>query len=187
MLRRWQRFPETAPKLIPPRPKRLRDIDHLVIAPSAGFTSAEDYYIKTQPGPKLASIRQPLTIIFSKDDPVVPFAPLFDYPHSSSIETIVTNHGGHLGFLGQPGFDADIRWIDWRIIEWLEDPSGVVEAFQRRSNNSSPKSPTFPQPDPTKTVLFKGHDLQEPHNRIGILAVKPIKLRHGIFSRSTLV
>ncbi|QEG33123.1 YheT family hydrolase [Bythopirellula goksoeyrii] len=123
VLRRWKEFPDTAPKTIPSRPKRLRDIDDMVIAPTGGFDSAEQYYTKTQPGPKLEAIRQPVTILFSKDDPVVPFAPLFDYPHSSSVETIVTSHGGHLGFLGQPGLDADIRWIDWRILEWLEDPS----------------------------------------------------------------
>ncbi len=133
VLRRWQEFPETAPNVIPQRPKRLRDIDHLVVAPSGGFASAEDYYTKTQPGPKLEAIRQPVTILFSKDDPVVPFAPLFDYPHSSSVETIVTSHGGHLGFLGQPGLDADIRWIDWRILEWLEHaPCSVSPKKQRQ-------------------------------------------------------
>lgn len=119
---RWQKFPEVAPPAIPRRPQKLRDIDHLVIAPSGGYSSAEHYYSETQPGPKLAAIRQPVTIVFSKDDPIVPFGPLFDFPHSDSVETIVTSHGGHLGFLGLSGIDKDFRWLDWRILEWLEYP-----------------------------------------------------------------
>jgi predicted alpha/beta-fold hydrolase len=44
---------------------------------------------------------------------------LFNYPHSDSIETVITTHGGHLGFLGTTGVDPDFRWLDWRIIDWL--------------------------------------------------------------------
>lgn len=119
VIKRWQQFPDLAPPAIPRRPRKLREIDELVIAPSGGFDSAEHYYRTTQPGPKLASIRQSVTIVFSKDDPVVPCGPLFDYPHSDSIETIITTHGGHLGFLGSTRIDPDFRWLDWRIIEWL--------------------------------------------------------------------
>lgn len=122
VVKRWQKFPETGPTTVPRRPRRLRDIDHMVIGPAAGYSSAEAYYAGTQPGPKLAAIRQPVTIVFSKDDPVVPCGPLFEFPHSESIETIITTHGGHLGFLGVRGIDADVRWLDWRIIEWLDHP-----------------------------------------------------------------
>ena len=121
MLRRWQLYPELAPKSIPSRPKRLYDIDELVIAPSGGFASAEDYYQQTSPGPKLPSIKQPVTILFSEDDPVVPVEPLFDSLHSSSIETITTHQGGHLGFLAGRNDDPDFRWLDWRIIDWLAE------------------------------------------------------------------
>ena len=75
-----------APAVIPREPKRLRQVDEMVIAPSGGFTSADDYYQKTQPGPKLASIRQPVLISASEDDPVVPTAPLLEYPHGDSVE-----------------------------------------------------------------------------------------------------
>lgn len=128
VVNRWQTFPDISPQAIPKRPRKLRDIDEIVIAPSGGFTSAAHYYRETQPGPKLAAIRQPVTIVFSQDDPVVPCGPLFDYPHSESVETILTTHGGHLAFLGvrkfmgANGIDQDFRWLDWRILEWLEHP-----------------------------------------------------------------
>jgi predicted alpha/beta-fold hydrolase len=31
----------------------------------------------------------------------------------------ITRHGGHLGFIGASGTDADRRWIDWRIVDWV--------------------------------------------------------------------
>jgi predicted alpha/beta-fold hydrolase len=118
--KRWQRFPDMKPETPPPLPKKLGEINEWVIAPSGGFQNADDYYAKTQPGPKLASIRQPAMIIAAKDDPIVPTAPLLDYPVSESVETLVVPGGGHLGFLAARNGDPDIRWLDWRIIDWIE-------------------------------------------------------------------
>ena len=135
---RWERFPETAPAQLPSRkPKKLRDIDELVIAPSGGFTSAADYYAQTSPGPKLAAIKQPLTIVFAEDDPVVPVEPLFSAPQSSSTELITTRHGGHLGFLATKNDDPDFRWLDWRIIDWLA--LGRMAESERRRDEAHAK------------------------------------------------
>jgi predicted alpha/beta-fold hydrolase len=117
---RWRRFPDVAPAATPRKPARLRDFDELVIAPAGGFESADHYYRTTQPGPKLASIRQPATIIATKDDPIVPLAPLMDYPRSASVETVIVPFGGHLGFIAARNGDPDSRWLDWRIIDWIE-------------------------------------------------------------------
>ena len=162
ILRRWERFPEIAPDPILKRPKRLYDIDELIIAPSGGFASADDYYRKASPGPKLPSIKQEVTILFSEDDPVVPVEPLFDSLHSSSIETITTHHGGHLGFLAGRNDDPDFRWLDWRIIDWLaegrqtkqktEDGRRKDQAHANELGKSRPQthntSHYYPQPQP---------------------------------------
>ena len=117
---RWRRFPETAPAILPRQPKRLRQIDETVIAPSGGFTGADDYYQKTQPGPKLAAVSQPVLIIAAEDDPIVPTAPLFEYEHGAGVQIAVVPRGGHLGFIASANGDPDKRWLDWRIIEWIE-------------------------------------------------------------------
>lgn len=117
---RWKRFPDTAPEVIPSKPKRLRQVDEMVIAPSAGFASADEYYDATQPGPKLTNIRQPVLIIASEDDPIVPTAPLLNYPHGDGVQAVVVPRGGHLGFIARANGDPDKRWLDWRIIEWME-------------------------------------------------------------------
>jgi len=156
ILRRWERYPELAPQPIPAQPKRLVDIDNLVIAPAGGFTSAEDYHQQTSPGPKLPSIKQPVTILFSEDDPIVPVEPLFDSLHSPSIETIITHHGGHLGFLSSRHDDPDFRWLDWRILDWLQEGRSTgqkVEGgrWKSRAHICEPQSSrprAAPQPQP---------------------------------------
>jgi predicted alpha/beta-fold hydrolase len=117
---RWRRFPDIAPAVIPRQPRRLRQIDELVIAPSAGFSSAHDYYTNTQPGPKLHRVSQPVLIIAAEDDPIVPTAALFEYDHGGGVQTAVVPWGGHLGFIARANGDPDKRWLDWRIIEWIE-------------------------------------------------------------------
>lgn len=119
-VRRWQRFPELSPETIPPRPKKLTHIDEIVTAPLGGFDSVDSFYRAASPGPKLESIKQPMTIVASDDDPVVPIAPLHKHPKSSAVETIVTHSGGHLGFIARRSADPDTRWLDWRILEWLQ-------------------------------------------------------------------
>ncbi|MBX3432990.1 MAG: alpha/beta fold hydrolase [Pirellulales bacterium] len=134
ILDRWQRHPDLAPNPIPQRPKRLRCIDETVVAPAAGFASAEDYYAHTQVGPRLCEIEQPATIIASVDDPIVPTAPLLAYPRGDSVEVIVVPGGGHLGFIGatRGSGDPDSRWLDWRILDWIEDR----EPVDQRSTNA---------------------------------------------------
>ena len=117
---RWQRYPEIAPPSVPARPKRLRHIDEMVIAPSGGFSNADEYYRATQPGPKLTAIRQPTTIIAAVDDPIVPTGPLMEYPRSDAIEVFLAPRGGHLGFIAHKNGDPDYRWLDWRIVDWVE-------------------------------------------------------------------
>ena len=118
---RWHRFPELAPHRIPQRrPRRLRQIDQMVTAPLGGFKTVESYYREAAPGPKLASIQQPATILASANDPIVPSEPLNRYPRSGAVETVVTHSGGHLGFIARRTNDQDRRWLDWRILDWLQ-------------------------------------------------------------------
>lgn len=133
IVRRWQKFPDLAPNPIPRRPRRLRQIDELVIAPGGGFPDADAYYHATQPGPRLASIRHPVTILAAGDDPVVPTAPLTQYNHSDSIEAIIVPGGGHLGFVSAGKHDPDRRWLDWRIVEWANELKKGPTLFSEES------------------------------------------------------
>lgn len=121
IINRWHRFPDLAPNQIPRRrPRRLRQIDQLVTVPLGGYETVESYYRDAAPGPKLASIRQPATILAAANDPIVPSEPLNQYPCSTNVETVVTPSGGHLGFIARRTTDPDRRWLDWRILDWLQ-------------------------------------------------------------------
>ena len=67
----------------------------------------------------LDRIRVPVLLIHAKDDTFVPWQIV---EHAAvranpQIETLVTEHGGHLGFIarGNPRF-----WLDAAIMEWIE-------------------------------------------------------------------
>ena len=118
-LQRWQQFPDVRPDNVTQPARRLRELDDLVIAPSGGYESTEAYYLDASPGPKLRSIRQPVTIFTSEDDPVVPIGPLMAAHKSDWVETISVSRGGHLGFMAARNGDPDFRWLDWRILDWV--------------------------------------------------------------------
>jgi predicted alpha/beta-fold hydrolase len=100
-------------------PRRIHEFDHQITAPLAGFASADDYYTRTSPGPRLTEICLPTTILAAADDPVVPIRPLQQARRSDAVEVFITRHGGHLGFIGRRGVDPDRRWLDWRVVEWV--------------------------------------------------------------------
>ena len=131
-LGRWNLHPDIAPAEMPEPPRRLRELDEMLTAPDGGFRSADDYYVRCSPGPKLAAICQPVTLFSSEDDPIVPIGPLLGSPLSSSIELITTARGGHLGFLARRNGDPDFRWLDWRILDWLGQMNSQSDGERQR-------------------------------------------------------
>ena len=94
-------------------------IDDRITAPSFGFGHAENYYRTQSAKNFLEAIRVPTLLIQAKDDPLVPFrifeqAPLGENPR---IELRVTEHGGHLGFLGRRPHRL---WLDEALMQWIE-------------------------------------------------------------------
>ena len=102
------------------RPGRLYEFDDVYTAPISGFRDAEDYYRTCSSGQFVPAIRKPTLIIASADDPMIP-ARLFDnvvWP--SCVQFHMAVGGGHLGFIGRSGVDPDCRWMDWRVVEWIQ-------------------------------------------------------------------
>ena len=98
---------------------RLRSvmaIDDRITAPSFGFGTAANYYRTQSAIGFLERIRVPTLLIQSKDDPLVPHAIFGRLPVNPSIELLVTEHGGHLGFLGK---SPHRFWLDETIVEWV--------------------------------------------------------------------
>jgi len=100
-------------------PRRLYDFDELYTAPAAGFDSADDYYTHASAIRVIDRIRVHTMILASKDDPVVCSQPFMDLSLPTNVTLCLTQHGGHLGFIGRGGVDPDRRWMDWRLVDWL--------------------------------------------------------------------
>ncbi|MGB7758462.1 MAG: alpha/beta fold hydrolase [Bryobacteraceae bacterium] len=95
-------------------------IDDRITAPSFGLGTADNYYRTQSAIGYVDRIRVPTLLIQAKDDTFVPWR-ILEHPAvrgNPHIRTILTEHGGHLGFLarGQHRF-----WLDTAILDWIRE------------------------------------------------------------------
>lgn len=102
------------------RPIRcLLDFDDVYTAPASGFADAYEYYAQSSAQQFIPNITSPTLLLTAKDDPLVPVAPFLKLQTNKHVTLHISNHGGHLGYVGRRGDDPDRRWMDWRVVEWL--------------------------------------------------------------------
>lgn len=135
-----------------PLPRRLQHWDEQLTAPIWGFRNAQDYYQQCSAGPLLKNVRVPTKILWSEDDPMVPFDSIERFTVSNQIELMETKRGGHLGFLNQrKTADPDRYWMDWRILEWIleHDRAGEDQAL----SDQAPSQAVFADSQPSFLTL----------------------------------
>jgi uncharacterized protein len=118
--------------------RTVRQFDAVYTAPHFGYASAEDYYHRAAAMRVVDRIRVPALIITAKDDPFVPVEPFLDpqVTGNPNVRVIVTEHGGHCGFLGPSnGADDDGYWAENAIVEF------VSAAFRSASGRIPVPSP----------------------------------------------
>lgn len=118
--KRRRENPEAPDVPIQRRPATLWEFDDTVTAPLCGFAGATDYYTRTSSGPRLNAIETPTLIIAAADDPLIPIESVTSFARSPNVSLHVTPGGGHLGFISRTVSAPDRRWLDWRIIDWIE-------------------------------------------------------------------
>jgi uncharacterized protein len=114
--------PETLAITIPYRPRRIIEFDDLYTAQVWGFGTAAHYYERSSSAPHVAKIEVPTLILAARDDPMVPVGTLEKLAFASTVRLHIADHGGHMGYVGLRGSDPDRRWMDWRIVDWLNIP-----------------------------------------------------------------
>ena len=104
-----------------PRPRTLEGFDDWFTAPAIGYQSAREYYEAASATRVIPNIDIPTAIITAQDDPFVPFEMFTStrvvFP--DAVRLVMTDYGGHVGFVGKRGVDPDMRWLDWRIVEMV--------------------------------------------------------------------
>jgi len=120
-VKRHQPFVEEVRRLaLKPRPKTLLEFDDRFTAPLGGFVDAYDYYTRSSSAPLMHNIARRTLVITAADDPLIPVSIFDDLALSSSTTLVITERGGHLGYVGRSGVDPDHRWLDWRIVDWID-------------------------------------------------------------------
>jgi predicted alpha/beta-fold hydrolase len=102
--------------------KTFKDFDGLYTAPVSGFSSPEDYWEKASSKPYLPSIKKPVLLISSIDDPFLSEEcyPFKEARESNNFYLEVTKYGGHVGFMSEFSQNKN-SWLEKRIIKFLSD------------------------------------------------------------------
>jgi hypothetical protein len=106
--------------------RTLRDFDDRWTARLHGFDGVDDYYQRASALPVLDQIAVPTLVVHARDDHLVPCAALESatLPPGSPVQVVLTEGGGHCGFLGrgrpiEDGVrDSGWAWAEHRVVRF---------------------------------------------------------------------
>ncbi len=116
---RHRYFPEL-PEVQLPKELRALDYDSLYLAPFYGFQNVFDYYRQNRAIELIPSIGVDCHILFAEDDPIIDAHMLDSIELPTNIAIHRTKWGGHLGYLGRPGEEGGVRWLDTFLLKIIE-------------------------------------------------------------------
>lgn len=117
-----QQLHQAFPQLPYPNMKSVNtiyDFDDIYTAPRSGFKNALDYYSQCSSEQFIDKINLPTFILYSHDDPVVDNQAYLNLSPKKNIDLILTDRGGHVGWLGHTDQFGHYRWMDKVILRWL--------------------------------------------------------------------
>ena len=120
--RKAQRYPARYDLTCIDRIRTLRAFDDRYIAPMFGFAGVDDYYRRASAGAILASLQIPALIIHARDDSIVPIAAIEAWRGLAPKEVtfLLSDRGGHNGFIAAARREEDRYWAENRIVEWIQ-------------------------------------------------------------------
>jgi hypothetical protein len=114
-------YPDHVGKIDLPKQLSLNAFEEIFATHRAGFKNSEDYYRKCSSKYFIPEIKIPALIISSIDDPIIDGHALSQVEHSSNVDILLTEKGGHVGFLGFGTTYDEVRWSDQAVARWVED------------------------------------------------------------------
>jgi predicted alpha/beta-fold hydrolase len=96
------------------RCKSIKKLEEMLVVPAYGFKSLKEYYESDSCHNAINAVKTPLLCIANRNDPLV-HSRMVDIPleaakSNENIITVVTEHGGHLGWI--ESFDKDPWYAD---------------------------------------------------------------------------
>lgn len=103
------------------RARTFREFDDAATAPLHGFADADDYYRRASSIFDIGRITTPTLCISAADDPFLPAEALDRLIDAapSSVQIVVTKHGGHTGFVSGSVPWRSRYWAEERVVDWL--------------------------------------------------------------------
>lgn len=98
----------------------LYDFDNIYTAPLNHFKNARDYYTQCSSGQFVPQIDIPTFILHAQDDPLIAAQPFNALPQKPNLDILITQQGGHMGWIGPTIKPYYFRWMDYTIVEWLK-------------------------------------------------------------------
>lgn len=117
--------------------RSVRAFDEVYTAPHFGFAGASDYYHRASAMRVVDRIRVPALVITAQDDPFVPSEPFRDPRLTASphVRVILTQHGGHCGFLTESRNGDDGYWAERQVVDFAlgvtDAPAGIAFTGRR--------------------------------------------------------
>lgn len=108
-----------------PEKLNMRTFDTIYSAPAAGFSDVDKYYEYSSSIHYIPEIKIPALILTSQDDPVIDSTSVANLPSRDGLDVLLTEHGGHIGFLGWGTTYDEVRWSDQVVARWLEDTLAI--------------------------------------------------------------
>jgi uncharacterized protein len=121
--------------------RTIRQFDEAYTARLWGFQDAADYYHRASSLRVAHLIRVPTLIITAEDDPFVPPAQFGDpaVANNPHIRLVMTEHGGHCGFLARRANGAEDRhWAEQAVVNFVADQTRRAGLDHERVDNASP-------------------------------------------------
>lgn len=120
-----EQFYPDMPRLKLDQDMTIRKFDELHTAPMHGFKNAQDYYRQCSSIHYIPEIKVPTLILSAFDDPIADPTVLKNVSHSDNVDILLTQQGGHCGFLGFGTRYDEVRWSDQAVARWLEDTMAI--------------------------------------------------------------
>lgn len=116
-------FDELPPIRIPVE-MTLLEFNEFYIAPQSGHNCAKDYYHACSSGRLIHNIAVECHILFALDDPIVDCTVVDFKEVPENVDILITENGGHLGYLGIPGQEGGFHWMDSVLLQWIFENGG---------------------------------------------------------------
>ena len=102
------------------------EFDDAATAPLHGFDGAADYYGRSSSAGFLGAIRVPTLVIHSADDPFLPAEAIPGNALEANpiLTPLITERGGHVGFITGANPLKPVFWAENTIADWLAERLG---------------------------------------------------------------